>query len=433
MIVRTRQGQQVELRSFALTDMVRWGYTGLRSMQPNGSEHEVRGLPAFGRAVRLRAEAVAMMGLYCWRGRGPGRERVEGTWQARLFDGRPNEYQTRFSFWETVEESLCYRGNAYIWKNTDPKSGRVVDWYALHPDQVRCGTKNDPYAYEVTVADGYMDPVGQGAGRYVVDSDTILHIRGHGQGGQLEAPSPIAVYREALAGPIGRQRHEARMWRRGTAVQLGVEFPVGVSTDQASQWREVHRSNTEGTEGETTVVVGGGAKIQRIGLTPADAQFVEMAHLTVEDASRIVGVPANLLGATGAAGKQSRVDLEQELMVWLRFGFGPSLARTEDALRFDPQLFGNAALLRTNASGSTGLYPGFDTDGFVRGDLMTEAAILQGFVQAGVLLPNEARAQLGYPPHPDGDVLQITPVGGAPNQIKSPTGGNTMPDDDPTS
>lgn len=416
MVIRTRAGDHVELYAFQLTQMVRWGYQGLRNLRPSIGDREVRGIPAINRAARLRAEAVASLGLYCWRGRGPSRQRVETCWQARLFNGKPNPVQTRFGFWETVEESLCFRGNAYIWKNTD--RGRVVEWWALHPDQVEFRPQNLAAPYRVQASPGFVDPTGQGPGVYDVDDDTILHVRGHGQGGQLEAPSPVEVFRDALYAPVGRQRHENRMWRRGTGVQLGIEFPAGVSKEQADQWREAWRSNMEGSDGETTAVVGGGAKIQKIGLTPADAQFVDMAALTIQDAALIMGVPANLLGSTGAAGHETRADLEQELMEWLRFGLGPGLERIEGALVSDDTLFSTPALLGTDASGSLGVYPGFDTDRFVRGDLMTEATILQGFVQSGVLLPNEARQQLGYSPHPDGDVLQITPVGGAPNPIK---------------
>jgi HK97 family phage portal protein len=225
----------------------------------------------------------------------------------------------------------------------------------------------------------------------------------------LMAPSPFEVNRDVINSAIARQRHEARMWRRGTALQVAIEFPPGVSKESADQWREVWRSNFEGTEGETTAVIGNGGQIKPIGMTATDAQFVDMANLTVQDASRIMGVPANLLGSQVV---KVRTNLEDDLMAWLRFGLGPELQRIEEALYSDPDLFGGSQT-----------YPAFDTSEFVRGDLATEAAILQGFVQSGVLLPNEARQQLGYEPHPDGDVLQITPVGGAPNatmKLKSP-------------
>jgi HK97 family phage portal protein len=407
VIIRGRDGQNVELHAFALSDMTRWGYQSLRNIGGGGiGEKEMRGIPAIHRAARLRAEAVAQMRLACWRGDGPARVRVETPWQAKLFRGRPNAVQSRFGFWETVEESLAYRGNGYIWKNF--ADGRMGDWWALHPDQV------DPRpdgTFRVTVAAGYVDPVGKGPGVYTVGPDVILHIRGHGQGGQLVAPSPIEVFKEAMEGPVGRQRHEKRLWRRGASLQIAVEFGDRVTPDQADRWRDKFRSSYEGLDGESTAVIGGGGKVTPIGMNLADSAFVELANLTVQDASRIMGVPANLLGV----GIQRAVpNLEQDLMTWLRFGLGPELTRIEDAVLADEQLFGAQA---------RGLAPGFDTAAFVRGDLETEDQIAHQQVQDGRLLVDEWRARNGLDPLPDGlgKIPQIVPVGGTPNPRQKPT------------
>ena len=412
MITTLRGGAQVERYAFYLTDMVKWGYSGLRNLSGQVGEDAIRGIPAINRAARIRAEALASLKLRCWQGEGPDKRRQDSTWQGKLFAGAPNEYQTAFGFWETVGESLAYRGNAYIWKAVDPNSMRVIDWYALHPDQVKCKGAG---RYEVTVKGGYIDPVDKGEGKYAVDYQTILHVRGHGEGGTWEAPSPIKVFRDALGAPVERQKHEGRMWRRGTSLQLAVEFPLGVSKEQADEWKPSWRETYEGADGDTTAVLGGGAKIVPIGMTAADSQFVEMAHLTVEDASRIMGVPANLLGAPTMTGT-TKPTLEEDLMTWLRFGLGPELERIESALRDDSILF--PPLGRS-------IYPGFDTEAFVRGDIMTEATVLQQRVQAGILTPDEARQILGYPPHPAGmgAIPQITPVGGAPNPSLNGKGG----------
>jgi len=318
-----------------------------------------------------------------------------------------NPMQTRFTFWETVEESLAWHNEAYIWKNTF--EGRVTDWWALHPAQVITRYEGTAVRYDVQVAPGYVDPVGRGPGRYKnLDSSTILAIRGHGQGGQIEANPLYAVFRDKLAATLGRQRHEARMWRRGTALQVAIEFPAGVSKDQADQWRESWRSNYEGTEGETTAVIGGGGQIKPIGMTATDAQFTELSKLTVDDAALIMAVPGNLLSNHL---NTVRTDLEQDLATWLRFGLGPELGRIEDALYADQELFGGSQT-----------YPEFDTDGFVRGDILTEQTVLQSRVQSGILLPDEARAILGYDDLPGGlgKIPQVTPVGGAPNATPLP-------------
>jgi HK97 family phage portal protein len=414
MILRTMNAE-IEHRSFALTDMTRWGYTGLRSQGWGDATQNAQAVPAIYRGNRLRSEAVATLNLSCYSGQGPEKVQRPAVWQAQLFaQPRQNEYQTRVTFWETVEESLAYRGNAYIWKLVDPAVGRMVRWYALHPDQV---TPVDVNQWRVAVGDTYIDPVGNGRKSYTVDDSTILHIRGHGNGGTLEAPSPVQVFKESLGAALGRMRHEGRMWKRGTAIQQAVVFPPEVSPTQAEQWRGQYQANYEGVEGDTTLVLGGGATVTPIGMTAVDAAYVDMAGLTARDASMITGVPANMLGVPVQT--RGTPNLEQDLALWLRTGLGPELVRIEAALGADQDVF--PPLSQT--------YPWFDTEEFVRGDLITEANIMHLRIQDGTLVPDEARADLGYPPHPDGlgAIPQITPVGGGANPI--PAAFNPEPSD----
>jgi HK97 family phage portal protein len=400
MITRIRGKGQVELRAFHLTDMIPYGYDGLRGFQPTVSESQARGVPALYRAARLRAEALASLRLRCWSGDGVDKVRRDNVWQALLFLAPANPYQDRFAFWETIGESLAWRNNAYIWKNVDPATDRIIEWWALHPDQVVCRGKG---IYTVTVQDGYMDPVGRGPAKYNTDYDTIIHLRGHGDGGMYEAPTPIKLFKDAISGPVNRQRYEAKLWTRGPSLQLGIEFPGNIKKTEAEEWKDLWQSSYEGLQGGSTAVIGGGAKIVPIGMTAHDAEFVNLAHLTVHDASRIMGVPANLLGVQL---ERAVPNLEQDLTSWLRFGLGPELERIESAFSADEQLFGHAYT-----------YPKFDTELFVRGDVQTEATVLVSLVQAGILTPNEARRVRGLDDLPGtiGDIPQITPVGGAPN------------------
>ena len=392
------------MRTFALTDMVSWGYTGLRGAGYTVSQQGAHGIPALYRANRAKAEKLATLDLCCWSGYGSDRQKRDTVPQAVLFRQTPNPQQSRFDFWETIGESLGWRNQAWVWMNTDPATGRILEWYALHPDQVQ-RTKS---GLQVSAGNGYIDPVGRGNARYELPDDgrTLLRIRGHGEGGMIDPPTPIQVFREALQSPLLRMRHESRMWRRGSALQLAVEFPQGVSKSQADDWRTAWRDTYEGADGETTAIVGGGAQIKPIGMTLADAQYVEMANLTIQDASMITGYPASLIarrqGEHAAMGT-----LEEDMALWYATDYAALLSRIEDSLAANPVLFPTGAQT----------YPQFDTEGFIRADVQTEDAVAHQQVQDGRLLVDEWRAMKGLPPLPNGagSVPQITPVGGAPN------------------
>lgn len=413
MIVRSRGGRLQVRTTFADLGIPTAGMSADRTAGMVVNSQTAAGIPAVTQAVRLAAQSVASLDLGVYRGRGAEKTRVTATWQARLLAGDPNDQQNTYLFKETIEESVDYRGNAFLWKNKDPASGRVTELFALHPDQVlplvlRTGER----VYYVYVRPGFIDPVGKGLGYYRVGPETILHVRGHGQGGAWLAPSPLELHAQSLGVDLARQNYEAGLFARGTATRIAITLPEGMKHDQVGVWRDMWRASYEGAENAgRTAVLGGGATLQQIGLTQADAQFIESQEFGIEEVARIFNVPTSLLWAgRGRGHSDAPLSPEHEEDRWLRYGLGPRLSRIEAALQADPDLFG---------SGSA-TYPMFDTTGVVRGDLMTEAGIEHQQIQDGSLLVDEARARRGLPPLPGGvgSIPQITPVGGGPNQFQ---------------
>lgn len=418
MIVRSRGGN-VELRTASsLADF------GVPLNNPSGavthaaglavSANTVGGIPAVTAAVRVAAQSVAVLELGVYRGQGVQRECVTNVWQARLFAGQPNDQQDAFQFKETIEESLSYRGNAYIWKNVDPSSRRVVEWFALHPDQVLpfYGSKQER-TYYVGVGAGFVDPVGKGGGFYKVGPETILHIKGFGDGGSWIAPSPILRHRLALGASLAKLTHEAALYENGAAIKLALSFPENINAERAKTWRELWDDAYAGSkQAGKTAVVGGGATITPIGLSQADAQFIESQGFSVEEVARIFNVPQSLIGGGRGTKGDHPLSPEHEQQRWLRHGLAPRLHRIESAMSADPALF---------ASGAS-VYPMFDTSGVVRGDLATEAEVSLKKVQSGQWLVDEARALDGLPPLPGGvgKIPQVVPVGGGPNPADLP-------------
>jgi len=405
MILATRQGDRqqrsVTISSELMAAIRGGGYGSTAGMAINN--RTAAGIPAFHAAVTFAGQAVASLTMRVWRGEGPIKERVNGTWQARLFRGSPNPEQSQFTFWETIEASLTARNNAYIWK-TKGADGKVEMLWALHPDQVY--TPLSTQEYYVTFWPRYPTPYEvEGYGAVKADKSILLHIRGRGGLGEIIAPSPIKVFASALGISLAKQEHEASLYARGASGGLAVIFPKDIKKDQAKEWQEVFDSNQAGPSNTgKTKVVGGGASLQVIGMTQADAQFAESVGLSVLDVSRITNVPAWFLGISDKTSKPMTPEHEQRR--WMSHGFGPRLARIESALNADTDLFGMAAD-----------YAAFDTAGLIRGDLATEADITIRKVQAGIWLPDEARAMDSLQPYPDGvgQIPQVTPVGGTPN------------------
>lgn len=388
------------------------------------------GIPAMLAAVRRAAEQVAELEFGVWRGTAPMLKRVTGTWQSRFFAGSaPNDQQTWFSFFSTIEESLSFRGNAFVWKTKDER-GRVLEAYALHPDQVLPLLFQKGRKYLIGTYPWFVDPVGAGAGFYEVDSGTITHIRGFGDGGKWLAPSPLDKERGGLAVSAGLAKigHENSTYAQGLGKRLAITFPGASNQTKVNEWRARFKVQQEGPHNAgKTLVLTDGATATDVGMTLADAQFVESMQYTVEDVCRIVDVPPSIIWG-GGSGSTARAVApttpEHERQRWLIYGLSPRLSRIEQAFRSDPDWFPDG--------GAT--FPGFATQNFVRGDLETESTILVSQVQSGILLPDEARAIKGLPDLPDGlgKIPQVVPVGGTPNPNQpavKPPGGDVS---DPT-
>ncbi|MCS7008134.1 MAG: phage portal protein, partial [Gaiellaceae bacterium] len=388
MIAKTRHGNVlVEQRDASLGALL--DSRGLlRSEGTLAGPREVAGLPAWTQAIRIASEAIAKHKMRVWRGEDGERRMVTTTWQARFFMSQPNEWYSWFQAWEWTEASLTARWNAFWLKEHDP-SGRVVAIYVLHPDdvQARLNPRTREPEYQVVLA---------GQRSEWLSRRDVLHFRvGAPAPGSLLSPTPIEQHRRSLAAALARQQAEAEFYEDGNRRTTAVIFPADVTPQQAERFRQLYLSGSS----SKVKVFGGDPRIETIGLSLQDQQFIESQAFTIDDIGRILGVPPSLLWS---AAKESAKPLtpEHEEDRWVRYGLEPRRQRIEQTIAHDPSFFGPGARD----------YPAFQVRR-VRGDALTESSMVVREVQAGIRTPNEGRAELGLPPLPEGDILQITPVG----------------------
>jgi HK97 family phage portal protein len=402
MILKTPSGEHrvVSLDTLAAMEIQAGGGRLTAGIGTAVDGKAVAGLPAANLAIRTAATAVAKRRLKVWRGEGIEKKTVTTTWQARFFGSQPNERDSWFLLLEATEGSLSARNNAY-WVKAKDGAGRVTSVYVKHPDSAEA--KWDPaaqtpiYRFVNEGGHGYSDWMGP---------DQVLHFRvGYAYPSAIVAPTPVQLHRESFSASVAKIRHEANYYRDGLLKGVAVVFPKEVSPDQARLFREALNQEHGGVDNGSKVrVFGGGAAVQDIGLTLADAEFIASKHWSAREIGQIFAVPATLLDVGEPAQKPLTPEHEEDR--WNRHWLEPRLARIQETIRADQDFFGVGA----------SFYPAF-ADTVVRADVAGETTRLHSLVQDGILTPDEARAELGYPPHPGGlgAIPQITPVGGAPN------------------
>jgi HK97 family phage portal protein len=132
----------------------------------------------------------------------------------------------------------------------------------------------------------------------------------------------------------------------------------------------------------------------------SDTTAIDAQKFSIFEVARMFNIPPTLMGAFESTFRPTA----DEADAFLKFCLGPRLRRIESALRADPDLFGG-----------TDLYPEFKVDSLLRSATAERFTAYVAARQAGWLSANEIRELENYPAVPDGDNVQQTPVGGAPN------------------
>jgi HK97 family phage portal protein len=402
MILRTISGDKRVASLDGVAAMEREAGGGRLSGGATVSANALAGMPAANACIRIASWAVMKRPMRVWRGEGIDRRQVATTWQARFFAGTPNDWESWSDVFEQTEASMTSRNNAFWLKLKDAMTGRVAQVEVKHPDlvQARWNTELARAEYRVRrdeLTNSWTD---------WLTSEYVLHFRaGYIHPGAVMAPSPVQLFKDAISAAVSKRRYETNFYNDGLLQGVAVTFPKEVEPEQARRYRDLLREEHGGVSNSSTVrVFGGGAKVDTIGLSLADAQFVEGMQFSAREMAQIFGVPASLIDAND---KDTRpLSPEHEEDRWHRHLLEPRLMRIQERLRSDADFFG------ANARD----YPAFAYS-TVKGDVTAESARLVAEVQAGILLPDEARAEKGLVPLPDGvgQIAQITPVGGAPN------------------
>jgi HK97 family phage portal protein len=400
MIVRTVRGNR-EFRTTEFGSSVipppGFGYSAFSGIPVTADR--TFGLPAVIAAVRLIATLTATMDLGVYRGTGGDKETAEDSWQDKLLD-QPNSEQSQFDFISDVAAGPEGYGNAFVEKVKF--RGEVVELIPRDPDYVRVRRDGGRKVFDVSV---------DGRTRRNLTPAQILHVRGFTTSGYLSGFSPITLHRNALGTALALEEFQGRYFANNAEPGGAIVMPGSTTKTRALEildlWSASHGGvSNAGKPG----ILSGGATWQTIGISLVDAQFVEAQKFTVEQIARIFGVPQDLIG--GALDRGVAATAEQVGLRFLSFFLMPRLKRIEMAFAADLDLFAQ-----------TDVYPKFVTDDLLRADALTKAQVQHMQIQSGVLLADEARAEMGLPPLPDGvgQIPLVTPVGAGPNPAPLPS------------
>lgn len=406
MILATRHGNR-QVRLFESTALI---------PLPGSPEAELVSLrepairvAAVACAVRLVSETIASFVLRTYTGDASERRPVLDSPQAVLFqEPTVDATFTSFDIWSDVITGCELGEDAFLWK-VKSRQNEVLELYPVDSAYFLVERQKGSFAKTIKARI-------EGETRDVTRN--VIHVRSWSPlPGELRGAATPKIHRSSLSAARSYDVFRGRYFDNDQMPGLVIEMPGKPTKQQRddilSEWARRHAGAQNAMR---PGLVWGGMKLH-FNSSMREAQGAESAEVIVRDVGRMFRIyPVELLHVA-IARQVPTVELVSDMFV--RFTLLSRMRRLERALAADRDLFPDRSL-----------YPRFDVTEFLRGDQATLATVIHNLVQSGVLTKNEGRAMFGLPPIEGGDVLQETPVGGAPGQVGPGTTGGDEEDDD---
>lgn len=332
------------------------------------------------RAVELRAETVASLPISIVNITPNGRQINDADPLKYLLGKRPNNMQTAFTFWQTLQIHCDLWGNGFalIVRNA---SGQPTSLQIF-----------EPWHTTVSTYDGELWYTYKGQTYNQAD---VIHIAGLGFDGVV-GKSRIAMHRETVNGGLAASRTNAKFWENGAFFRGILEMPTFLDKQGRAEKISNDFINTWGHGNAWGVpVLHGGAKFTPIAMPHRDAQYIEGVRFTVEEVARIFNVPLHKLKSADGANYAGNV--EQMQIEWVTDTVRPLVKKYENELEI--KLLPQMAPKRIH----------FNIDGLLRGDLKTRSAYYKDMFFIGAMNPDEIRNHENLNNRPGGDQY-FTPV-----------------------
>lgn len=336
--------------------------------------------------IRVLADAASSVPLIVYRRTPAGRVRAGETLAARVIEN-PSPVTRQGVLMGTVMAHLQGWGNAFIAKYRGP-GGAVEQLGVIQPHRVVVSVTAGEPLYTVRQDDGTD---------LRLNRRDIIHVRGMSLDGVMGL-SPIQQARGVIGLGITLEDAAGRLLRNDARPGGVLKHPARLTLDAAERLKAGWRAATSGDNRGSVAVLEEGMEYQQVGLSPADAQFIEQRRMSATQIARVFRVPPHMIGAESGS-TMTYSNVEQEALQFVTFSLTPWLVAIEQAFGGDEDLF--------PAGG--GLYPEFLLDALLRADTKTRNEALS---LATWWTTNEKRRLDNLPDMPGGDAIHEPASGG---------------------
>lgn len=306
-----------------------------------------------------------------------------------ILQSRPNAWQTSFEYREMLAMHLVLCGNAFSFINRSVRGGI----YELIPFEPGCVTvkRADDYTltYEVRLQNGKTQEF---------PAEAIWHLRGPSWSGWMGLEA-VALAREAIGLAMATEEQQARLQKNGVRPSGTYSVEGNLTADQYKALKGWIDENMGGVENAgKAMLLDRNAKWLNTSMSGIDAQTLETRRYQVEEICRFALVNPIMVGAESK--NTTYASAEQMFLAHVVHCLSPHYQRIEQSANVN---------LLTEAERKAGYYMNFVDAGLMRGSIVNQSQVILGYVNGGLMHPNEGRALLDMNPDPDpaSDKLRI--------------------------
>jgi HK97 family phage portal protein len=300
---------------------------------------------------------------------------------ARLLN-KPNDWQTRTSYWLDAVSRLVRYNNCYLIKLRG-QTGPIRQLVPVHPSCV--AVEQDPDTMVVT----YRVRFSNGRQREYSSAD-VHHIRGLSRDG-LMGDSPVVDIREAIALEIAAERMGASFLGNGALPSTIFKYEPGSqghkTAEERKKFMDDYNASYSGRGRFRGMLLPKGIELaEQFEVEAEKAQFLQTRQFQRTVIAGAFGFPPHLAGDLT---KMTFGNVEQQSIDLIAGVVAPLCAIFESAMERD---------LLTDDDRRAGVVIRFDLDQALRGDFKTRQEGLQIQRQNGVINANDWRHEVGLNP-----------------------------------
>ena len=363
------------------------GYAAPSPVEVN--EDTAMQLSAVWACVRLLSETVASLPVNVYRKTATGRELAPDHWLAVLMARKPNRYQTKVEFFETLMLNLALHGNAYA--KITKVGGKIRSLLPLMAAQIETKLLADGSVVHLYHADGNVD---------VLSADSVWHVKLYGNG--IVGKSPLAFGRNMFGIAQAAEQSVGKIYANGGKPSGVLSFDRLLTKEQRASVRENFSTLTTGTD-DRLLVIEQGMKFDAVSMSPQDIELLASRKHQIDEIARWFGVPSILInqneGSTTLGSSTAEI-----ISGFYKLNLRPYLERIEASVK---------TWLFTPDEANQYEFE-FDFEGLLRSDLKSRLEGYRTAVAGTILTPNEVRRIEGWPRVEGGDVLlsqvNMTPI-----------------------